>query len=253
MGALHAGHASLIARARAECGLVVVSIFVNPLQFDQPDDLLRYPRPFEDDLRLCEREGVDVVFAPSEDVMYPAPGGCTVDPGRVAEHCCGRYRPGHFRGVATVVTKLLNIVQADSAYFGEKDAQQLALIRRLVADLNLPVTIVGAPTVREADGLALSSRNVRLDAEGRRVAPVLYAALREASEAIAGGTRDVEPLTRAAAARIGAAKGVRLEYFEVVDPDWFQPVTRVEGAVVIAGAVWVGSTRLIDNVKAGAP
>src|SRR5688572_18034998 len=184
MGALHSGHASLIDRARADCGSVVVSIFVNPLQFDRPDDLERYPRPIDADLALCQSLGVDVVFAPSTGEMYPRPPACTVDPGPLAEHCCGRYRPGHFRGVATVVLKLLEIVRPDVAYFGEKDAQQLAVVRRLVKDFNVPVTIVGIPTVREADGLAISSRNQHLDPDERRLAPALYRALSKAASCV---------------------------------------------------------------------
>jgi pantoate--beta-alanine ligase len=250
MGALHAGHARLIERARASSDVVVVSIFVNPLQFDRPDDLSRYPRPFEADLRLCEELGVDVVFAPSPAAMYPSPGASTVDPGPVAEHACGRFRPGHFRGVATVVTKLLNIVQPHVAFFGEKDAQQLVVVRRLVADLNLPVVVEGVATVREPDGLALSSRNAHLSPDERRVAPVLYAALRDAAASIARGVVDVDPLVAAASARIAGGGGTRLEYFEVVDPESFQPVTRVSGPVVIAAAMWVGTTRLIDNIRA---
>jgi pantoate--beta-alanine ligase len=253
MGALHAGHASLLDRARAECGVVVVSIFVNPLQFDRRDDLERYPRTFESDLALCRSHGVDVVFAPSASEMYSSGDGCAVDPGPVAESCCGRFRPGHFRGVATVVTKLLNIVQPDVAYFGEKDAQQLALVRRLAADLNIPVSIVGVPTVREPDGLAMSSRNAQLDAAGRRVAPALYAALREAASCVANGVTDPQAIARAATARIPPDDAVRLEYIEVVDPDYFRPVDRVTGLVIIAGAMWVGHTRIIDNVRCGAP
>ena len=252
MGALHAGHARLFECARESCGVVVVSIFVNPLQFDRPDDLSRYPRPFEADLRLCDALGVDVVFAPAPDTMYPSPGGCTVDPGQVAEHACGRFRPGHFRGVATVVTKLLNIVQPHVAFFGEKDAQQLALVRRLVGDLNLPVVIEGVATVREADGLAISSRNAHLSPQERSVAPVLYAALSEAAASVAAGAVDVDRLVAAASSRIAGVEGTRLEYLEIVDPVSFQPVRRVSGPVVLAGAMWVGSTRLIDNV-AGVP
>ncbi len=178
MGALHAGHASLIARARRECETVVVSIFVNPLQFDRAEDLARYPRPLDDDVALCEGLGVDFVFAPAPDVMYPSQPQCTVSVGQMADHLCGAFRPGHFAGVATVVVKLLNIVQPDVAYFGEKDAQQLAIVRRAVADLNVPVTIASVETVREPDGLAISSRNRHLSSDERRLAPLLYQALR---------------------------------------------------------------------------
>ena len=187
MGALHAGHERLLQQARDECARVVVSIFVNPLQFDRKDGLERYPRTLESDADACARIGVDALFLPAVDEMYPTTPTCTVDPGDLATHLCGAYRPGHFRGVATVVLKLLNIVAADRAYFGEKDAQQLAIVRRMVADFDVPVTIVGVPTVREADGLALSSRNVRLNARERTLAPRLYQALRTADDLIAHG------------------------------------------------------------------
>ena len=249
MGALHAGHARLIERARSDCDCVVVSIFVNPLQFDRKDDLDRYPRDVDADLALCTSVGVDVLFAPTAAEMYPTAPVCTVDPGRVAEHCCGRYRPGHFSGVATVVLKLLDIVQPDIAYFGEKDAQQLAVVRRLVNDFNVPVTVIGVPTVREADGLALSSRNRHLSPAERRLAPSLYDALTDAVSRVAAGMTDSDDVKRHVAARIPTDETVRLEYLEIVDPDDFQPVERIAGPVVIAGAMWVGGTRLIDNVR----
>jgi pantoate--beta-alanine ligase len=248
MGALHGGHASLIGRARTDCGSVVVSIFVNPLQFDRRDDLDRYPRPLDADLALCESLGVDVVFAPSAEEMYPIPPTCTVDPGPLAEHCCGRYRPGHFSGVATVVLKLLEIVRPDVAYFGEKDAQQLAVVRRLVRDFNVPVTIVGVPTVRDADGLAVSSRNQHLDIAERRLAPALYRALVEAASCLDVGVTETASVKNHAEALIPKDERLRLEYLDVVNPDDFQPVPRVTGPVIIAGALWVGRTRLIDNV-----
>ena len=251
MGALHAGHAALIERGRADCDSVVVSIFVNPLQFDRKDDLDRYPRVLDADLALCTSLGVDLVFVPSATEMYPAAPVCTVDPGRLAEHCCGRHRPGHFSGVATVVLKLLDIVQPDIAYFGEKDAQQLAVVRRLVKDFNVPVTVIGVPTVREADGLALSSRNRHLSPSERRLAPALYDALTDAASRVAAGMIDADDVKGHAAARI-PDEGVKLEYLEIVDPDDFQPVERIVGPVVIAGAMWVGGTRLIDNVRCSA-
>jgi pantoate--beta-alanine ligase len=253
MGALHAGHARLIQRARSECGTVAVSIFVNPLQFDRPDDLERYPRSLDADLEMCRRDGVDIVFAPGVAEMYPRPMEMSVDVGRLADHLCGRYRPGHFRGVATVVLKLLDIVQADAAYFGEKDAQQLAVVRRLVTDFNVPVRIVGVPTVREPDGLALSSRNLRLNAAERSLAPSLYAALQRAAALVADGKATASQITRDAAALIPADERLRLEYLELVDPEDFQPVAAVTGPVVAAGALWVGGTRLIDNVRCTPP
>ncbi|HEY3161128.1 MAG TPA: pantoate--beta-alanine ligase [Vicinamibacterales bacterium] len=248
MGALHAGHERLIDRARAECDLVIVSIFVNPLQFDRPEDLEKYPRMLQADVDLCSAAGVDVVFAPSAAEMYPEPLDCAIEVGRVAEHLCGRFRPGHFRGVATVVMKLFQIAQPDRAYFGEKDAQQLAVIRRMVADFNVPIEIVGVPTVREADGLALSSRNQRLQPGERRAATVLYKALKAASAQVAEGVRDAASVRQAAREVVEREPAVRLEYLEIVEPHEMQPVERIDGPVIAAGAIWVGGTRLIDNV-----
>jgi pantoate--beta-alanine ligase len=248
MGALHAGHVRLIEEARHDCQAVVVSIFVNPLQFDREDDLRRYPRTLDADRQICARFGVDVVFAPSVDEMYPVPPECAIDVGHLADHLCGRSRPGHFRSVATVVMKLFDIVQPDRAFFGEKDAQQLAIIRRLVADLNVPIQIVGVETVREPDGLALSSRNAQLGPAERELATALFHALQRADLQIAAGDTDPEIVKRAAAAAIPANPSLRLEYLEIVDPDGMQPVTRITGPVRVAGALWVGSTRLIDNV-----
>lgn len=251
MGALHAGHARLLERARAECNEVVVSVFVNPLQFDRREDLERYPRAIDADVALCRQLGVDTVFAPSVEEMYPVPPDCEVEVRRLADHLCGAYRPGHFRGVATVVLKLFQIVQPDVAYFGEKDAQQLAVVRRLVTDLNVPVRIVGVETVRDDDGLALSSRNQRLSADERRLAPCLYRALRAAAAAIESGVTRTSAIAERARAEIPDNPALRLEYLEVVDPDNMQPLARVAGPVVVAGALWVGNTRLIDNVYSG--
>ena len=249
MGALHAGHASLIEAARGACDCVVVSIFVNPTQFDREDDLARYPRTLEADLELCRSLGVDVVFVPAAREMYQTPPACTIDVGRLADHLCGRFRPGHFRGVATVVMKLLQIVQPDVAYFGEKDAQQLAIVRRLVSDFNVPALVEGVPTVREPDGLALSSRNTRLSSGERALAPALYRALRMAASAIEHGARDSAAITRAAIETIPSDPALRLEYLEVVDAHDIQPVPEVAGEVLVAGALWVGGTRLIDNIR----
>ena len=253
MGALHRGHARLIEEARKAAGSVAVSIFVNPLQFDRKDDLERYPRTLDADVRICNDLAVDVVFVPSADEMYPAPPACTVEVRHLSDRLCGRFRPGHFAGVATVVTKLFQIVQPDSAFFGEKDAQQLAIVRRLAADLNIPVEIVGVPTVREADGVALSSRNARLTREERQLAPVLYQALRVAERAIAAGETDALAVERAAVAAIPQDAALRLEYLEVVDPAELQPVQTIAGPVLVAAAMWVGNTRLIDNLLCGAP
>jgi pantoate--beta-alanine ligase len=248
MGALHAGHARLIEVARQRGDHVIVSIFVNPLQFDRQDDLDKYPRTLDADLRLCTDLGVDMVFAPTVDDMYPVEPLCTVTVTRITDRLCGAFRPGHFDGVATVVTKLFDIVQADVAYFGEKDAQQLAVIRRLVTDLNIPTGIVGVATVREPDGLALSSRNVRLSPDERAKAVALYRALGEAERAIAEGERDAHVVERRAAAMIPSDASLRLEYLEIVDPVELQRVDTIAGTVLVAGALWVGNTRLIDNV-----
>jgi len=248
MGALHAGHERLLDRAAAGCSIVAVSIFVNPLQFDREADLRQYPRTLEADVATCARHGVDLVFAPAPREMYPREQACTIEVGRLADHLCGRFRPGHFQGVATVVMKLLQIVRPDAAYFGEKDAQQLAIVRRLAADFNVPVEIVGVPTVREPDGLALSSRNVHLRGAERALAPALYAALLEARRLIEAGVIEAAVIRQAAESRIPVDDLLRLEYLEVVEPDEMQPVAQVRGTVLVAGALWVGATRLIDNI-----
>jgi pantoate--beta-alanine ligase len=251
MGALHAGHAELIRHARRECDVVVVSIFVNPLQFDRPDDLAAYPRTLDADIALCRDLKVDVVFAPAATEVYPAPPECTVDVGRMADHLCGRFRPGHFRGVATVVLKLLHLVQPNRAYFGEKDAQQIAIIKRLVSDFNISTAIAEVPTVRETDGLAMSSRNRHLDAEQRALAPALYRALVEARRQISHGEHDSDAIKKAAVATLPSSPALRLEYLEVVDPGTLEPVEVVAGPVRVAAAMWIGTTRLIDNLLAG--
>jgi pantoate--beta-alanine ligase len=253
MGALHAGHARLIEQARRECQRVVVSIFVNPLQFDRSEDLQRYPKSMDADLAMCNQLGVDIVFAPTAQEMYPSGPYCTVVVRRLADHLCGLHRPGHFNGVATVVLKLFQIVQPDRAYFGEKDAQQLAIVRRLVADFNVPVEIVGVPTVREPDGLALSSRNRLLAPSERESAVALYRALVEADRQISAGVADVNAVKAKAVSLIPIEPGLRLEYLEVVDPEDMQPVSQIVGPVRVAGALWVGSTRLIDNLYSEPP
>jgi len=248
MGALHPGHEALIGGARRECGIVVVSIFVNPLQFGPNEDYARYPRTLEKDVEICRRQGADVVFNPSPDEMYPLPPLTFAEVTRVSEHLCGKFRPGHFRGVATVVLKLFNIVRPDRAYFGEKDMQQLAVIRRMVADLNIPVEIAAVPTVREPDGLAISSRNQHLNSAERKAAPVLYRALEEAVKRIRSGERDASKVREAAIAILESEPLVRIEYLEIVDPTEIQPLSTISGPVRIAAAVWIGGTRLIDNV-----
>jgi pantoate--beta-alanine ligase len=248
MGALHGGHAALMDAARRECRVVVVSIFVNPLQFNSETDLATYPRTVEADVAFCRNHDVDIVFAPSAAEVYPEPPECSVDVGRLDDHLCGKFRPGHFRGVATVVLKLFQIVHPHRAYFGEKDAQQLAVVKRMVADFDVPVEIVGVPTVREADGLAMSSRNRHLSLEQRPLAVCLYHALVEASRRISDGERNAAAITQAAAASIGQSEAVTLEYLDIVDPATMQPVAEIRGPVRVVGAVWVGATRLIDNV-----
>ena len=249
MGALHAGHLELIRQARRANDLVVVSIFVNPLQFDRQEDLERYPRTLDADVTMCQAAGVDIVFAPSAAEMYPRAPLTTVSVGRIAEHLCGRHRPGHFDGVATVVMKLLHLVEPHAAYFGEKDAQQLAVVRRMVADLAVPVRIVPVPTVREADGLAMSSRNQRLSAGERTLAIALYRALQALQAIVAAGETDAASAVRQASAAIPGDDRLRLEYLEIVDEQEFQPIERLTGPAIAAGALWVGETRLIDNVR----
>ena len=248
MGALHEGHLSLIRRARAENDVVVVSIFVNPTQFGPHEDFARYPRPWERDARLAEEAGADVVFHPSAEEMYPEGYSTWVEVEGLTEGLCGASRPGHFRGVATVVTKLLHICQPERVYFGQKDAQQLAVIRRMVLDLNFPVEVVDCPTVREADGLALSSRNVYLSPEERAQAPVLYRALCEVERLVQTGETQVSELVAAAQAVLAEAPLAQVEYVEIVDAESLEPVARVEGPCLVALAVRFGDTRLIDNV-----
>lgn len=253
MGALHAGHGELVRRARAENGYVVVTLFVNPTQFNDPGDLARYPRTLEADLNYCQSLGVDAVFAPSAAEMYPDELPLTwVEVARLSERLEGEFRPGHFRGVATVVAKLFNIVAADRAYFGEKDAQQLAIVRRMVADLNFAVSVVAVPTVREPDGLAISSRNRLLTPAERAVAPRLYQALEAAAQMIRQGCRDAKQVRAAALAVLEQAPALRVEYIEVAGADSMQPVETITGPVRVLGAVWLGTTRLIDNVPVSA-
>jgi len=247
MGAFHAGHLSLMERARAECEVVVVSLFVNPSQFDEPADLDAYPRDLERDRRLAERAGVDVLFAPSTAEMYPPGFATTVSVAGLGDRLEGEHRgAAHFAAVATVVTKLLNIVGPDVAYFGQKDAQQAAVIRRVVADLDLPVRIEVLPTVREPDGLAHSSRNVRLSAEERRRASALHRALQAVAGAVAAGERRPQAALAHGLAQLSAA-GIEPEYLELVDAETFTPLGALTGDAVAVLAARVGGTRLIDN------
>jgi pantoate--beta-alanine ligase len=249
MGYLHEGHRSLMRVARAECDLVVVSIFVNPLQFGPSEDLDRYPRDLAGDIRACEAEGVDVLFVPTVAEMYPRAPLTTVHVEGFTASMCGLARPTHFDGVTTVVAKLFSIVGPCHAYFGRKDAQQLAVVTRMAEDLNLPVTVVGCPLVREPDGLAMSSRNAYLDEEQRRAALVLSRALRDAVDAITDGERAAQRLADQLRATIATEPTVELEYADIRAAIDLAPVDRIDGPVLIALAARVGTTRLIDNIS----
>lgn len=247
MGALHEGHLSLIRRSVLDTDVTVVSVFVNPAQFGPGEDYAAYPRQLREDAIVAESAGAHLIFAPTPDEMYAADASTYVTVDRISEGLCGRYRPGHFRGVATVVAKLLNIVQPDRAYFGLKDYQQYAVIRRMTRDLHLPVEVVGMPTARDGDGLALSSRNAYLTPEQRAVAPGLYRALQAGAEVVrAGGTG--EDAKAAAAVALAQAPEMRVQYLEAVQPDSLEPVTSTGPPMVLAAAVLLGDTRLIDNV-----
>ncbi|MGQ9512082.1 pantoate--beta-alanine ligase [Thermodesulfitimonas sp.] len=252
MGFLHRGHVALMEAAKADpaVDLLVVSIFVNPLQFGPREDYREYPRDLERDKALCRAAGTDALFAPTVAEMYPEGFVTTVEVGGgVTEVLCGRSRPGHFRGVATVVAKLFNIVQPDVAYFGMKDAQQVVVIQRLVADLNFPVQIKAHPTVREEDGLAVSSRNIYLNPEERRAAPVLYRSLKLAEKAVLSGERDAAKIKELLVREIGSESLAQLDYAEVVSWPDLKPVEKIGvGPVLIAVAARFGRARLIDNV-----
>jgi pantoate--beta-alanine ligase len=247
MGALHAGHLSLVARATQECRRTVVTIFVNPTQFGPNEDFSRYPRQLENDLALLSPMGADLVFVPTTEEMYPAGHATFVDVGAITRVWEGAIRPGHFRGVATIVLKLFNLAPADRAYFGQKDYQQSVVIRRMVADLNVPIEIRVCPTVREPDGLAMSSRNAYLSADDRRRALVLSRSLRLAADRVRQGERDAQPIAAEMRKMIESAPSVRLDYATLVDPDTLEEVSRVAGTVVALVAAGVGPTRLIDN------
>ena len=248
MGALHAGHLSLVRAARAQCDAVVVSIFVNPTQFGPNEDFAKYPRTWDTDCALLEREKVDVIFAPDASEMYPAGARTFVEVEGVSDRLDGVSRPGHFRGVATVVAKLFHIVAPDKAFFGQKDAAQVAVLRRMVRDLNFDLELVVCPTVREADGLALSSRNRYLSSEERRQALVFSKVLRRIEERVEQGVTDSAPLIREALTILAKETGVRMDYSNIVDPDTLEDVADVGRGALAALAGWVGSTRLIDNV-----
>jgi len=248
MGALHEGHVSLIRAAKARCSRVAVTIFVNPTQFGPAEDFAAYPRPLDADLRACESAGVDIVFTPTVETMYPSGNKTTVHVNSLTEVLCGPLRPGHFDGVATVVAKLFCILPADVAFFGKKDYQQLAVIRRIVRDLNIPIEIVGCSTVREPGGLAMSSRNAYLTPEQRNQASCLSRALFRAENRIRAGKRGIPAIVGGIREKISAAGPFQIEYVEIVDAETLEPLTIIDRPARICLAVRIGSCRLIDNV-----
>jgi len=252
MGALHEGHLSLVRAARAQCDAVAVSIFVNPTQFGPTEDLSKYPHQFDRDCQLLEKEVVEILFAPPVEEIYPKSNSNSqvtwVAVEGLSEKLDGRSRPGHFRGVTTIVSKLFHVLEPDAAFFGQKDAAQLAVIRRMVQDLNFPVEIVACPIVREPDGLAMSSRNAYLNREGRVRALVLQRSLQKARQQFQAGERSSAKLISAAKEVLAREPEVRLDYFEIVDPDTLDPVEQISQKTLVAVAAYVGNTRLIDNV-----
>jgi pantoate--beta-alanine ligase len=248
MGALHEGHLSLVRAARAQGDFVVVSIFVNPLQFGPTEDFSKYPRMMAEDCAKLAAENVDLVFAPTKDDMYPPNSSTVVEVHGLSERLDGKSRPGHFKGVTTVVTKLFEIVRPELAFFGQKDAAQVAIIRKMVADLNMDIQIVVEPTTREKDGLAMSSRNAYLNPEQRKQAAVLHRALMRVQTLVDTGELDSAKLIAAGKEVMAEERGAKLDYFEIVSPESLEPVDSVKGGALVAVAAWVGSTRLIDNV-----
>jgi len=248
MGALHEGHMSLVTAAKTDCDAVAVSIFVNPAQFSPNEDYAAYPRTFEEDCRKLEQAGVDLVFAPAAEEMWPVVNTTFVEPGEIATRLDGASRPGHFRGVATIVARLFNIVQPDRAYFGQKDAAQIAVLRHIVRDLNFSVHLIVCPIVREPDGLAMSSRNRYLSTPQRERALVLHQALAAAEKLATSGELSAEVIRHRLQTSLAAASDVRPDYVAVVDPDTLLPVQDVSAGALVAVAAWVGTTRLIDNL-----
>jgi pantoate--beta-alanine ligase len=252
MGALHEGHLSLVRAAKAQCDAVAVSIFVNPTQFGPTEDLSKYPRQFDRDCSLLEKEGIDILFAPSVEEMYPNSNSndaaTWVIVEGLSEKLDGRSRPNHFRGVTTIVSKLFHIIESDAAFFGQKDAAQLAVIRRMVRDQNFPVEIVACPIIREPDGLAMSSRNAYLSREERTRALVLHLALQKTQQQFQAGEKSAASLISTAKEVIASEPQIALDYFEIVDPDTLDPVGRISQKTLAAVAAYVGSTRLIDNI-----
>jgi pantoate--beta-alanine ligase len=248
MGALHEGHLALVRAAKAQSDIVAASIFVNPLQFGPKEDLGKYPRTFERDCEMLEKEGVDLLFAPAVEEMYPEKAITYVNVEGLSDKLDGKSRPGHFRGVSTVVSKLFHIVQPDLAFFGQKDAAQVAIIRRMVRDLNIPVEIVVCPTTREPDGLAMSSRNAYLDAIQRKSALVLYRSVLYVQNLFQQGERNAATLINAGMKIFSEEPSVRLDYFEIVNPETLEPVEEIARGTLVAVAAYVGTTRLIDNI-----
>jgi len=248
MGALHEGHLSLVRAAKSSCHVVAASIFVNPTQFGPHEDLAKYPRTFNRDRDLLEKEGVKLLFAPSVEEMYPASALTWVTVEELSGKLDGRSRPGHFRGVTTVVAKLFHIIEPDAAFFGQKDAAQVAIVRRMVRDLNFSVEIVACPIMREADGLAMSSRNSYLDPQQRKQALVLHRSLMQVKKCWESGERNAEKLAAPGREEAAKEKSVRLDYFEIVDPQSLDPVENVAAGALVAIAAFVGPTRLIDNI-----
>jgi pantoate--beta-alanine ligase len=248
MGALHEGHLALVRAAKAQSDTVAASIFVNPLQFGPKEDLGKYPRTFERDCEMLEKEGVDLLFAPAVEEMYPDKAITYVIVEGLSDKLDGKSRPGHFRGVSTIVSKLFHIVQPDLAFFGQKDAAQVAIIRRMVRDLNIPVEIVVCPTTREPDGLAMSSRNAYLDAIQRKSALVLYRSVLYVQNLFQQGERNAATLINAGMKIFSEEPSVRLDYFEIVNPETLEPVEEIARGTLVAVAAYVGTTRLIDNI-----
>jgi len=248
MGALHKGHISLIRAAAEKTDFVVVSIFVNPTQFGPGEDFEEYPRPLEADLEICKKEAVDVVFAPAPEEMYARRNLTWVNVEKLTEPLCGRYRPGHFRGVTTVCAKLFNIILPDFAFFGQKDAQQAVVIKKMVADLNMPLEIVVCPTVREPDGLAVSSRNQYLTEQQRKDAAYIYKALEKCRQLIEQGMADTGQLITQVQKALNEPGSMQIEYTSIVDAETLQRVEKVSGKILVAVAVRLGTARLIDNI-----
>lgn len=253
MGALHAGHASLLRRARGQCDIVVATIYVNPTQFGPKEDFSKYPRQLQADLNLCAQEGVDVVFAPSDKEMYAGGSLTAIHISQLTEGLCGAFRPGHFDGVCLVVAKLFNIVQPDLAYFGQKDAQQVTVLKQLVADLNFPLQIVVCPIVREPDGLAMSSRNAYLTPEQRSQTLCLSQALQAGCQAIRDGIRTSDRITAIMRQKVLETGPFPIDYLDPYDARTLQRPDEVKGTVLLAGAIRIGSTRLIDNLVVDVP